>query len=395
MTALATIPSPAQFRRRFPVLQEQVHLASCSLGARSTALEAALQRMLDAMGAGAAAWSEFEREAEECRRGFAALVGAEVDQIALVPSASIGAYQVISTLLLTDRDRVVTSADEFPSVAHVWLAQGGRGARVHFVDTSHPASTTADAAAYAAAVDDRTALVSIPLVTYSHGAVLPVAEVAQLAHARGARVFVDGYQAVGVLPVNVNELDCDYLVAGAQKYLLGLPGVAFLYVRDGAVTDLDPVLTGWFGRVDPFAFDPRRLDFPSSARRFETGTAAVPALYAANAGMSLLAELDARELRRHVGALAELAAERLSCQGETLSMPTPHARGAHIAVSHRDPARLADWLAKRGISVSPRGSLVRVAFHYYNDETDVERLCEAVEQYRVLSARNPEGTWSC
>ena len=222
MTATrAAAPSPAQFRARFPVLREQVHLASCSLGARSGALAAALDRMVGMLDAGAGAWTDFEREADRCRRGFAALIGADAEQVALVPNASTGAFQVISTLSLAERDVIVTSAEEFPSIAHVWLAQRRRGARVRFVDS------------FEAAIDRRTALVSVPLVTYARGGMLPVAEIAEAARAAGAPVFVDAYQAAGVLSVDVEELNCDYLVAGAQKYMLGLPGIAFLYVRAG------------------------------------------------------------------------------------------------------------------------------------------------------------------
>jgi selenocysteine lyase/cysteine desulfurase len=111
-------------------------------------------------------------------------------------------------------------------------------------------------------------------------------------------VFVDAYQAVGVLPVRVADLDCDYLV--------GVPSLAFLYCRGGLADDLPPELTGWFGRVDPFSFDPRTLDFADSARRFETGTPAVPSAYVAVAGLTTLREagVDAAAIERHVNALA-------------------------------------------------------------------------------------------
>ena len=378
MTAVgeATL-SPARFRRRFPGLDSTVHLASCSLAPRSDALDAALARMLGEMAAGAAAWARFEREAERCRHAFAALIGADADQIALLPNASIGAYQVISTSRLGERDTIVTSAGEFPSIAHVWLAQRRRGVHVRFVD----GPGDGDEAAYAAAVDGRTALVSVPLVTYAQGATLPVAAIARTAHAHGARVFVDAYQAAGVRSIDVRELECDYLVAGAQKYMLGLPGVAFLYVRSG--TDLDPELTGWFGRVDPFAFDPRRLDFAAGARRYEIGTPDVAALYGAAAGMSLLADLDMREVERHVRELTTLAADRLAASGERLAPVAPDRRGAHVALCAADPVGLAGRLADCGINVSPRRPFVRLSFHYFNDERDVDVVCSAIERYRA------------
>jgi selenocysteine lyase/cysteine desulfurase len=182
-----------------------------------------------------------------------------------------------------------------------------------------------------------------------------------------------------VLPVDVTELGCDYLVAGALKYLAGLPGVAFLYVRDGVPAGRDPELTGWFGRVDPFAFDPRRLDFAPTARRFETGTPAVPALYAANAGLSLFAGVDLADVRRHVHRLIDRADRALTAQGERVHRA--ERPGAHLGLYDADPAALAGWLAERGIAVSPRGPVVRLSFHYYNSGADVDALCQALRDH--------------
>jgi selenocysteine lyase/cysteine desulfurase len=212
---------------------------------------------------------------------------------------------------------------------------------------------------------------------------MPVAETVALAHAAGARVFVDAYQALGVEPVDVDELGCDFLVGGSAKYLLGLPGTAFLYVRAVAPTDLPPVLTGWFGRVDPFAFDPLRLDFPEHAGRFETGTPPVPALYAANAGMGLLRQLDLAAVRSHVRGLVGLTAEQLADQGETTRIVgDPDRHGAHVALVDRDAAALAAWLADRHVVISPRGDVARLAFHYYNNVDDVRSVCEEIARYR-------------
>jgi selenocysteine lyase/cysteine desulfurase len=371
--------APDEFRGHFPALADRVHLCSCSLGARSAELDAAMRQMLDDMARGPRAWELFEDQAEQARRRFAALIGADVQQVALMPNASVGAYQIASTMDWTRRPRVVTTTMEFPSIAQVWLAQRQRGAEVVYAG---------DEGAYLDLLDWRTKVMSVPLVTYQNACRLPVAELARAAHERGVRVFVDAYQAVGVQPVNVDELDCDFLVAGTMKYLLGLPGAAFLYVRSPDLADRDPELTGWFGRRDPFAFDPATLDFPPAATRYQTGTPAVPACYAANTGLRLVDEIDLAAVRTHVLSLTELAVERLTAQGERVSAPPPEQRGAHIGLADPDPNALARRLGQRGIAVSPRGDVVRMSFHYYNNAEDVAALCDTVGAYRRAGTTN-------
>lgn len=370
---------PGALRSRFPRLARCCYLAACSLGPRSVDLDGAFGALLAAMDGSGLAWDAFEEQAARARAAFARLVGAEEEQVAVVPNASVGAYQVASALRWGRRPKIVTTTAEFPSVAHVWLAQRPGGAEVSYV-AERDGTVTADA--YRAAIDGRTGLVSVPLVTYAHGARLPVAEVAAAAHAAGARCFVDAYQGLGVEPVRVDELGCDFLVGGTMKYLLGLPGVAFLYARDGMALDAPPQLTGWFGRVDPFSFNPFVLDFPDAARRFETGTPAVPALYAANAGLDLIAGLDLLAVRDHVGGLVALAATRLAGQGERLAVADPAGSGAHVAIAEADPVALAAWLAGRDVVVSPRGHLVRLAFHYYSSLGDVDAACDTLAAYR-------------
>lgn len=379
---VGTRPAPAvdaaAFRARFPDLERTAHLASCSLGARSVDLDAAMKAMLADMASEGAPWGRFELQVTEARSRFASLIGARPQQVAVVPNASVGAYQVASTIDWSRRARLVASRVEFPSLGHVWLAQQDNGADISFTATPDE---------QAEGLDERTALVSVPLVDYRDARRWPVRTIADRAHAVGARVMVDAYQAVGVQPVDVEELGCDFLVAGSMKYLLGLPGVAFLYVKSPESIDLAPVLTGWFGRVNPFSFDPEHLDFPAEARKFETGTPAVPACYAATAGLRLISGLNLVAVRDHVLSLSTLAADQLTAAGELVQAAPPGQRGAHIAVRDTDPARLAAFLARRRVIASPRGDLLRLSFHFYNDISDVEAVCTAIADYR---AQRPE-----
>jgi selenocysteine lyase/cysteine desulfurase len=373
--------TPEEFRAEFPSLRDTVHLASCSQGAVSVRLEETMRRYAGTLRDRGAAWDVWMTQVEEARERFARLINADPDEIAVVPSASAGAFQAASSLDWTDRPGLLSTPMEFPSVAHVWHAQHARGARVGMVrDNGHQPPAAED---YADLVDASTGLVSVPLVCYRNGARPPVREITALAHAQGARVFVDAYQGTGVLPVDVRQLDCDYLVSGALKYLLGLPGVAFLYVRAGLTHPRDPELTGWFGRRDPYAFDPNLLDFPDSARRFESGTPSVPSVYAANAGMDMLDRIDPVAAFDHVSALVDELGTQLLESGERLAGPAePAQRGPQVALRDAEPDRLAHWLGQRRIVTAARGDAVRLSFHYYNDRSDVAAVVDALRAYR-------------
>ena len=373
----------AELRAKFPVLDQMTHLASCSIAARSTDLDRAMGVMLDDLS-GRAPWPAFERRVEEARRRFAALIGADPDQIALIPNVSIAAHQIASALCFRRRPEVLLSRAEFPGVAQALAGHRRRGARLHWIGTPGRLLTTAD---FTEAIGHRTALVSVPAVTYQSGQRLPVPDIAAVAHAAGARVFVDAYQSAGVEPIRVRNLGCDYLAAGTGKYLLGLPGVAFLYARhpDG----LAPMLTGWRGRRDPHALQPEADDFPATARRWETGTPPIPAVYAAVAGLRLITGLDLRQVRQHVTGLVDLAARQLAGHGEQLRLsPDEHARGAHLAVVDPAPQRLTEWLAARRILIAPRGDVARIAFHAFNTRDDVAHVCALISQYRRATRRH-------
>lgn len=356
--------TPEEFRKHFPLLEDTVHLASCSLAPRSAVLDEAMERMLAVMRNDPTPWDMWLEEVEQSRQRFASLIGATPAQVAVLPSATIAAFQVASTLRWDRRPGIVATDAEYASVAQVWTAQRPRGARV----TTVPEADLG----WLEAIDDRTNLVSVPQVSYHTGAVMPVGDVVARAREVGARTFIDAYQAAGVLPIDVGALGCDYLTSGTMKYLLGLPGVAYLYVREGLADEQDPQLTGFLGRANPLAFDPGALDFPEDARRFQVNMPTLPVALAANAGLRLIGHLDQGEVAGHVGALAARAAGQLE-------LPTPV--GPQVSVPDDDPFALARFLNQRRIFPA-RGRAVRLSFHYFNTSADVDAACAAIAQWR-------------
>ena len=148
----------------------------------------------------------------------------------------------------------------------------------------------------------------------------------------------------------------------------------------------DPELTGWFGRVNPFAFDPELVDYPKDARRFEAGTPAIPAAYAAVAGLGLLEQVDQVAGFAHVMRLADKLAAGAVAAGFKVSRsensrPPRPAGGRFLMLTQ---PRWAAWLQERHIMTAPRGELLRMSLHYYNSDTDIETAIKALNEYRSL-----------
>src|ERR1700743_318303 len=168
-------------RQRFPVFERQVYLNSCSQGALSDSVRAAYAAYLETLESDGSLWGEWVDRAERLRRAYARLLHTDPGAVAVTTSASAGAAAVASALDFTGgRDTVVTTDLEFPTIGQVWHAQERRGARVVHVPAAEDNTLPLDR--LAAAIDDRTAIVSATHVCYRNGSLLDIAAIAELAH---------------------------------------------------------------------------------------------------------------------------------------------------------------------------------------------------------------------
>jgi selenocysteine lyase/cysteine desulfurase len=207
----------------------------------------------------------------------------------------------------------------------------------------------------------------------------PVREIARLAHANGALAMLDDYQDCGTRPVNVRAADLDFYVTGTLKYLLGPPGLAFLYVRKELIEQLRPSITGWFAQTNPFAFDVKTLDLSRSARRFEAGSPPVPNIYAAMRGIELLQQIGLENVSAHIAGLARsllAGAQKLG-----LCPKTPEDSVGPLCVLRcKDAPALVQKLAAAGIVCSNRHDGLRLSFHVYNTPSDVQSVLDVLER---------------
>jgi kynureninase len=369
----------ARYRSEFPIFRDQIYLNTCSLGALGARTRNRVAGFLDLWQArGASAWYDVWWEAlGELRARYASLVRASAEEIALAPSISVAIATVAEALDYRARPRVVATSLDFPTVAYQWLAKRARG--VELVVVESPDQVSVPVEAIARAVDDRTALVATSHVYFTSGAIQDIQAVAAAAHAKGALCLIDAYQSVGQVPVDVKAAGVDFLTAGGLKWLLGGPGIVFLYVRAELARRLAPTVAGWFGHRDQFAFDPRSLELHDDARRFELGTPALAAVYAQLGGLDYIDEIGVPAIRRASAALAEDLIAGARARGfQPKVAPRADQRSAIVMLPAADPAGAVRHLAAGGIIVDARPGHVRLSPFFYNVQDDhvsaLERL---------------------
>ena len=362
-------------RARFPIFERLTYINSCSQGALSDAVRTSYEDYLRDWDEKGAPWDYWVERTETARAAFAKLINAEPDEVAVTTSVSAGVASLASGLRFAGRSTVVLTELEFPTIGQIWHAQERRGARVTHVEPD----------AFEPALDDDTLLVSTTHVSYRTGAMIDVPAVVSAAHDRGALVLLDAYQTVGSLPVDVKELDVDFLAAGTLKFLLGSAGLAFFYCRRELWDRAWPTATGWFADEDIFAMDIHDYSPAPTARRFQSGTPPIPSIYAGIAGIELMQEIGIAETRAHVLELNDHLISGVDDLGGTVVTPREHERrGALICIRSTDVNALVAALAARGIVTSERDGNLRVSPHAYNTADDIDAVLEALRDNRAL-----------
>ena len=374
-------------RDHFPIFQTKTYLNSCSHGALSKEVRAAYLSYLEDRDRRGADWEDWVGKQEVLRGALARLLNAAPGELALVSCLSAGLNALASALDFSGpRNKVLVTDFDFPTTTQIWRAQESRGAVIESVPC-FKGELTIPTERFAEGLDESTLILSLPQVCYRNGAKLDVAAIVKLAREKGARVFLDCYQSVGAMPVDVQALDVDFAAGGLLKYLISSSGVAFLYVKAELIDALRPTTSGWFSQADVNALDLRRNAPAGAARRFESGTPNVPNIYAALAGLELLGKVGVAEAERHVKTLTAAIKERARERGFTLGMAGEDAaHGPLVTLRSADMHQLVAALAGQGIVVSCRAGNLRVSPHFYNNLDDVEALFQALEQHRDLLA---------
>lgn len=379
-----------EIRSRFKIFRSKIYLNTCSQGALSDAVESGLQDYIASWHEQGSPWERWVERYEESRTAFANFINASPDEVSVVTSVSAGINSIASALNFGDRKKVVMGEFEFPTMGHVWLGQRTRGADVQFVKAE---GNCIPAANYEGIIDSDTCIVPLTHVCFKNGFRSDVKAITQIAHRSGALVMLDDYQDCGSRPVDVKVMDLDFYLTGTLKYLLGPPGLAFMYARKELIRTLVPTLSGWFAQADPFAYNPQHFELSPTARRFESGTPSIPNVYAAMPGLEMLGKIGMDNVASHVEKLTQ---SLLKCTQDLgiLAKTPADSPGPLVVLQSKDSTLLVQKLAESGIVTSNRFDGLRISFQVYNTLDDVKAVAEVLKRNLNLMARDPASVGS-
>jgi kynureninase len=369
------------YRDEFPVVNRKAYLISASLGPVSNRSQDYLQEYMDAWatkGAPDLVWVEdiFPRM-RSVKETFGRLVGADADELAVTVNVSLALGAIFSCLDFSKRKKVILSDLDFPTDGHVALAYRRLGAEPVFLKSD---GLTVPMEAYRDAIDDDTALVVTNRVLYRTSALIDAKEVCRMARDAGAWSVVDDFHGAGILPVDVHDLGCDFYTAGVLKWLCGGPGLAFLYARRDLLSSLEPLVTGWFATKEPFSFDLQHLDYHPSARRLEHGTPAAPVAFIAQGGLDIISEVGPQNTGEHQQDLIDHVIAQADEAGLPVRSPRDRsARGGVVNIGvGAEAEKVCHALLDRNVCTDFRGDGIRVSPHFFSNDTDIDRLFEAL-----------------
>jgi selenocysteine lyase/cysteine desulfurase len=325
--------------------------------------------------------ADFFAPGEELRASFAALIGGDADGVAFVPSASYGTGIAAANADLGPGRTVVVVPEEFPSDVYPWRAAvADRGGTIV---TTPPPGDSGWTERVLGAIDDRTAVVSVPQCHWTDGSAFDLVSIGAAARQVGAALVVDASQSLGAVPLDVGTIQPDFLVSVGYKWQMGPYSFSYLWVGERYRDTGRPIEHTWPGRKGSEDFA-RLVDYTdeyrAGARRFDVGEFSNFILTPmASAAIELLNAWQPARVEAAIAPLTDL----IEAGTRDLGLdPTPASGRFGHMLGVRFPKGLPEGLRERlaadGVHVSVRGSAVRVSPHLYNDEDDVERLLGAL-----------------
>jgi cysteine desulfurase/selenocysteine lyase len=379
-------------RSEFPVTENLAYLNHAATGVPPRCTVEAIVGFVRAQSEkGVLGTFPYELRLPEFRSRLAAFIGASPDEMAFLRSTSGAANVLAHGIDWRAGDEIILCDNEFPANAVPWLTARSRGAVLRYIETARERMTPG---VLRRMITSRTRVVTVSWVSFGDGYRHDLATLAEVAHAAGAFLCVDGIQGLGSFPVDVKAEGVDAFYGSGAKWLLALQGIAYLYVSSAMQERLAVAAPGWRSLQNMWDFSsamsPIDYDQPfvADASRFEGGTPNFVGALSIATSVEFLQRHDRAAVEAHVLALTDRLVEGLQRAGAEIVTPRGPGVSSGIVtflLPGSDPVELGKRLQREGIVTTYRASGIRVSPHGYNTLDEIGALLEVVSTARATA----------
>lgn len=370
----------AAYRSLFPHIAERLWLNHAAIGPMSTRTKAAVDAYILNRHTGTIDdFPQIVGISNDAKRQFGALINAPKERIAFANNTSDGLNLLANGLDWKSGDRILLNDMEFPANVVPFLHLQRLGVEIDFVRHRNGELLLDD---ITAAITPRTRLLSISAVQFLSGFRADLSAIGALCKQHNIIFCVDAIQAVGNAPLDVQSAQIDFLSCGTHKWLMSMMGLACVYITEEMQSRIVPQHVGWTSNRDHFSrFFEYRLDFDSSARRYENGAQNNAGIAALGASAALLNEAGIPAIHSHLLDLTDIVIAFADAHGIPLATPRERSkRSGIITMELPEAERIFAALNDRNITVSLRDGKLRISPHIYNSAEDIHTVCAAVKE---------------
>jgi len=371
------------YRKEFPIVNSYIYLDHAGVSPVSLRVKKEIEEFLvQATGEKGFEYSAWGERIEEIRVSCAELVGADYDEIAFVKNTSHGISIVASGLDWKEGDNVLVFEKEFSSNIYPWLNLKDRGVEVRFIPFKKKRILFEDIEAL---IDSRTRLITMSSVQSVNGFMIDLKRLGELCQQKKILFFVDAIQSLGAVPIDVKEINADFLSADGHKWLLAPEGIGIFYCKRDIASVIKPSLVGWKSVEDDHNFESLNFKLKNNALRFEEGSFNTLGIYGLGAAVDLLLEIGVDKIEKRVRELGDLIISEAEKREFIIKTPkNSNERGGIISFSGTfHPKELAEMLFEKNVVVNYRGGALRVAPHFYNTEEEILKFFQTLDELIV------------
>ncbi len=371
-------------REFYPCLEKYTYLNQASLGLISSRCIKEMTKFLNQTARHGNIHISDEDElniVDKLRKNASILLKGQVDQTAVLSSASEMLSQIPYILKPTKKSEILTIKTDFPAVTRPWLQYcKGNNCTVKFITESSEENLTDKVISN---ISSKTSIIAISFIQYSTGTKIDVEAISRVAKSKGIKLVIDITQALGAIPIFADKWNADFLVSSGYKWLGGHGGVGLAYIGRHLMKK-DPLNAGWMGTTNPFKMVSDQCKFFKNAKSYTQSTMSYVSIVGLEKSIQEIIKLNPLKIEKHSKKLSKYLIKEINHNKWKIYYSKKSLNNSYHIISFRpksknpEPIKIFKKLKRNNIICSLRKNKIRLSIAHFNNQKDVNHFLEAL-----------------